>query len=110
INCRTIPLMETNLNIAEGISLAVVKNDISDVVIGWNGKISASSRIFGSVLDQMLETTRQRVYVCKLDYSVSTFRTMKILIPPKTLSSRTFLGLFVNVLNLADNLNTRIEI
>ena len=110
INCRANPLMETNLNIAEGISLAVIKNDISDVVIGWNGKISASSRIFGSVLDQMLETTRQRVYVCKLDYSISTFRTVKILIPPKNVSSRTFLGLFENVLNLGENLNTRIEI
>jgi len=110
VNCKAILLLETNLNIAEGISLAVVKNDITDVVIGWNGKISASTRIFGSVLDQMLETTRQRVYVCKLDFSISTFRTVKILIPPKTVSSRTFLGLFENVLNLADNLNTRIEI
>jgi Kef-type K+ transport system membrane component KefB len=108
VNCDSIPLIETNLNIAEGISMAVEKNAITDIVIGWNGKISTSIRVFGSIVDQMLNTTRQQVYVCKLDQPISTFKRIRVIISPKTMHSASFYKLFTNIVHLAENLNTPI--
>jgi Kef-type K+ transport system membrane component KefB len=110
VNCAASPQLETNLNIAEGISMSVVKHDITDIVIGWNGEVSASTRIFGSILDQMLATTQQKTYVCKLDHPISTFRRIMLVIPPKTAVSPTFQGLLGSLINLISNLNVKLEL
>lgn len=110
VNCTASPQLETNLNIAEGISLSAVKNGITDIVIGWNGEVSASTRIFGSILDQMLATTQQKTYVCKLDYPISTFRRILLVIPPRTAVAPTFQGLLGSLVNLIANLNVKLEI
>ena len=110
VNSAAAPQLETNLNIAEGISLSVVKHDITDIVIGWNGEVSASTRIFGSILDQMLATTQQKTYVCKLDHPISTFRRIMLVIPPRTAVSPTFQGLLGSLINLIANLNVKLEL
>lgn len=110
VNCAASPQLETNLNIAEGISLSAVKNGITDIVIGWNGEVSASTRIFGSILDQMLATTQPKTYVCKLDYPISTFRRILLVIPPRTAVAPTFQGLLGSLVNLIANLNVKLEI
>jgi Kef-type K+ transport system membrane component KefB len=110
VNSAASPQLETNLNIAEGISLSVVKHDITDIVIGWNGEVSASTRIFGSILDQMLATTQQKTYVCKLDHPISTFRRIMLVIPPRTAISPTFQGLLGSLINLITNLNVKLEL
>jgi hypothetical protein len=108
VNCAAAPQLETNLNIAEGISLSVMKHDISDIVIGWNGEVSASTRIFGSILDQMLATTQQKTFVCKLDHPISTYRRIMLVIPPRTAMSPTFQGLLESLINLISNLNVKL--
>jgi Kef-type K+ transport system membrane component KefB len=110
VNCDAEPVLETNLNIAEGIRLAAEKNAITDIVIGWNGKISTTVRVFGSIVDQMLNTTRQQVYICKLDQPISTFTKIRLVISPNNISGRTSLQLLGSILNLAENLNTPLEI
>lgn len=110
VSCAAAPQLETNLNIAEGISLSVVKHDISDIVIGWNGEVSASTRIFGSILDQMLATTQQKTFVCKLDHPISTFRRIKLVIPPRTVSAPAFQKMISSLFTLIENLNVKLEI
>jgi Kef-type K+ transport system membrane component KefB len=110
VNCEAEPVLETNLNVAEGIRLAAEKNAITDIVIGWNGKISTTVRVFGSIVDQMLNTTRQQVYICKLDQPISTFTKIRLVISPNNISGRTSLQLLGSILNLAENLNTPLEI
>ncbi len=110
VNCAAAPQLETNLNIAEGISLSVVKHDISDIVIGWNGEVSASTRIFGSILDQMLATTQQKTFVCKLDHPISTFRSIKLVIPPRSASVPAFQNMLTSLFTLIENLNVKLDI
>jgi hypothetical protein len=102
--------METNLNVAEGIRLASEKNAISDIVIGWNGEITATSRVFGSIVDQMLETTRQQAFICKIDQPLATFRKIRLVISPQKLSGKNFLQLFGMIIRFAENLSTPVEI
>jgi hypothetical protein len=110
VNSEASPVMETNLNVAEGIRLAAEKNAISDIVIGWNGEITTTSRVFGSIVDQMLGTTRQQAFICKIDQPLATFKKIRLVISPQNLSGKNFMTLFGMILRLAENLNTPVEI
>jgi len=110
VNSEANPVVETNLNIAEGISNAAKNNAITDIVIGWNGVISTPMRIFGSILDQVLMTTRQQVFICKLLQPISTFSRIVILVQPQSYSGRNFLALLESLLKLGQNVNAKIEI
>lgn len=110
VNCEANPIIETNLNISEGIHIAAEKHAITDIVIGWNGKISTSMKVFGSVVDQLIQTSDQQIFVCKFDQPISTFKRIRLVIPPKKAVGKTFFHLFGNLVRLAENLNTPLEI
>ncbi|REL37885.1 cation:proton antiporter [Rhodohalobacter sp. SW132] len=110
VNSAANPVIETNLNIAEGIHLAAEKHAITDIVIGWNGEITTPMKVFGSVVDQLIQTSNQQIFVCKFDQPISTFEKIRLVIPPKKAVGKTFLHLFGNIVRLAENLNTPLEI
>lgn len=76
------PLTRIDLNIARGISRAVEERRITNIVIGWNGEVSARRKIFGSVLDQLLDEVDEMVMVCKIDKPVNTFKRVVVALPP----------------------------
>jgi len=76
------PMTRIDLNIATGIKRAVNENRISNVIIGWNGQISARQRIFGSILDQLLTDIDEMVMVCKIGKPVNTFKRIVVAVPP----------------------------
>jgi Kef-type K+ transport system membrane component KefB len=72
----------TDLNIAGGINRAIKDLGITEVVIGWNATISAKDRIFGSVLDLLLDNSNETVFVCKLINPINTVKRMVVYMPP----------------------------
>jgi Kef-type K+ transport system membrane component KefB/mannitol/fructose-specific phosphotransferase system IIA component (Ntr-type)/nucleotide-binding universal stress UspA family protein len=76
------PMTRIDLNIASGIKRAVNENRISNVIIGWNGQTSARQRIFGSILDQLLNDIDEMVMVCKIEKPVNTFKRIVVAVPP----------------------------
>lgn len=76
------PVTRVDLNIARGIARAVNEIRISNVIIGWNGQTSAKRKVFGSILDQLLEDVDEMVMVCKLEKPVNTFSRIVVAIPP----------------------------
>lgn len=76
------PMTRIDLNIASGIKRAVNEKRISNVIIGWNGQISARQRIFGSILDQLLLDIDEMVMVCKIEKPVNTFKRVVVAVPP----------------------------
>lgn len=77
-----VPVTRIDFNVSKGITRAVNELRISNVVIGWNGETSARQRIFGSILDRLLEKIDEMVMVCKVDKPVNTFERMIVAIPP----------------------------
>ncbi len=71
-----------DFNIAAGIARAVKELRISTIVIGWAGDGTARSYIFGNILDQLLEETREMVIVCKMERPVATSDRLLLAIPP----------------------------
>lgn len=76
------PITRIDLSIAKGIARAVSEKLVSNIIIGWNGQISAKQRIFGSILDQLLEEIDEMVMVCKIEKPVNTFNRIVVAVPP----------------------------
>ena len=71
-----------DLNIPSGIIRAMKELQITTIIIGWNAKMSAREKIFGSVLDNVLTGSTQTLFVCKLLYAVNTFQRIRVFVPP----------------------------
>ena len=76
------PVTSIDLNIANGIARSVNEKLASVVVIGWNGATSATQRIFGSILDQLLQKIDEMVMVCKTHKPINTVKRVVIAVPP----------------------------
>lgn len=76
------PITRVDLNVSKGISRAVEERRITNIVVGWNGEVSTRRRVFGSVLDQLLEEVDEMVMVCKIEKPVNLFERLIVAIPP----------------------------
>lgn len=76
------PISRVDINASSGIIRTMKELMISTVIMGWNGHISAGQRIFGSVLDNVLDSTSQMVMVTKLLHPLNTFRRIFVVMPP----------------------------
>jgi len=70
-----------DINVASGIVRACKEMQISDLVMGWNGKIKPNEWLFGSILDQVLVSVRQAVFVVSLRQPLNTIERIKVLVP-----------------------------
>jgi Kef-type K+ transport system membrane component KefB/mannitol/fructose-specific phosphotransferase system IIA component (Ntr-type) len=77
-----VPVTRIDFNVSKGISRAIDELRISNVVIGWNGETSTRQKIFGSILDRLLEEADEMVMVCKVEAPVNTFERVVVAIPP----------------------------
>lgn len=71
-----------DLNVANGIRRAIQEKVITDVILGWNGEVTASRRIFGSVLDNLLDSTPQMILVSKMTHPLNLTRRLITVLPP----------------------------
>ncbi|HLM67249.1 MAG TPA: cation:proton antiporter [Longimicrobium sp.] len=69
-------------NVAAGIARGVAETRASVVVIGWDGRRTGARAIFGTVLDQLLERTRQMVLVARLGHPLNVTQRLVVLVPP----------------------------
>lgn len=76
------PMTRVDANIAAGIARGVAETRASTVVIGWDGRRTGARAIFGTVLDQLLERTRQTVLVAKLGHPLNVTQRLVVLVPP----------------------------
>lgn len=74
-------LTHIDRNVTSGIVRAIEERRITTVVIGWNGELSAPERIFGSILDRLLERTDKMVLVSKLNHPLNTTKQIVLLLP-----------------------------
>lgn len=98
------PVTSVDLNIAHGISRAVREKLGSVVVVGWNGTISAKSRIFGSILDQLLVEMDEMVMVSKISKPLNTFTRILVAIPPFASLESGFAGAIRSLKLMADQI------
>ncbi|MCC5830128.1 MAG: cation:proton antiporter [Phycisphaeraceae bacterium] len=102
-----IPVTRVDLNIANGIARAVTELRVSQIIIGWQGQLTYRSRIFGTVLDQLLDQTRQSILFCRLSGRINTTERLLVLIPPLSHLQPGFETALALVKRLARNIRAR---
>lgn len=70
-----------DLNVASAIIRACKELQITDLVMGWNGKVRANEWFFGSILDQILADLKQTIFVVSLKHPLNTFERIRIWVP-----------------------------
>ncbi len=74
-------LTRIDTNITTGMIRAMDESRITTAVIGWNGKLSTPQRIFGGVLDKLLENSTQMIIVSKFGHPLNTTKRIVMIIP-----------------------------
>ena len=104
-----IPMTRMDHNFASGISRAAAETRSSTIIIGWDGRQSGRRGMFGSVLDQLLDLTRQQVLVAKLGHPLNTTRRIVLLVPRGSDHLPGFLTAVRTLNRMANQLGARIE-
>ncbi|RIJ37637.1 cation:proton antiporter [Pontibacter oryzae] len=80
-----------DINVSSGILRAIKELMITEVVLGWNAKITTRDRIFGTVLDNLLENTEQMILVCKIIQPLNTTGRLIVIVPTNAELERGFM-------------------
>lgn len=104
------PITRIDLNISKGISRAVEEKRISNIVVGWNGEASTKQRIFGTVLDQLLEQVDEMVMVCKIEKPVNTYERLIVALPPLASLEIGFNGTIHSLKLMASHMGTELVV
>ncbi|WP_328587722.1 hypothetical protein [Alteribacter lacisalsi] len=75
------PLTRAGGNTAKRIGYAMTDNRISMVVAGWDGDPGERGRVFGHVLDDVIESTDRQVLVSKLSHPLNLTKRLVVVIP-----------------------------
>ncbi|MBX3242721.1 MAG: cation:proton antiporter [Chitinophagaceae bacterium] len=83
---KVFPITRVDLNVVNGIARAVKELLISDVVIGWSEKDGSTTSylfntLFGTTTQNVLESVWETVFVCRLQYPLSTTRRTFLIVP-----------------------------
>lgn len=70
-----------NYNPASGIVRGAAETQSDLVLMGWDASTSLTQRIFGSIIDQVLELTRLPVLVARLGHPINTTDRMFVVVP-----------------------------
>ena len=68
-------------NIAIGINRAIAEERITTLVAGWNGERTTPQKIFGGVIDQVLDQTNISVLISKLGHPLNTTKRLVLILP-----------------------------
>jgi nucleotide-binding universal stress UspA family protein len=71
-----------NHNIASGIVRSTVENRITTTLIGWDGARSRGQRVFGHIIDQVLNRTSQLTLVSRVRKPINTTQRILLVLPP----------------------------
>ena len=105
------PLTRVDRNIATGVSRAMAETRTSIVVVGWDGRASGSrTAVFGTVLDQLLEQTRQMVIVARMGHPLNTTQRVVMVIPPRADRHPGFIEAAGALKNLTSEVDARFEV
>ncbi len=78
-------------NIASGIAQSVLENRISTLVIGWDGAKSRRQRVFGHIIDQVLNQTSLLTLVGRVREPINTTERIILVLPPDIAYNEGFL-------------------
>lgn len=77
-----VPLTRVGLNVAMVVNQAATDTRSSMMILGWNGERSLKDKVFGTIIDQVLEHGTAMTIVSHLTSPLVTTRRVILVIPP----------------------------
>lgn len=102
------PVTRVDINAAAGIVRACRELKITDLVMGWNGKIKPNEWLFGSILEQVLASMQRTIFVVSLKHPLNTIEQIKIWVPDLAQSEHGFSNWLMMVQHLSVQLTAKI--
>jgi hypothetical protein len=109
-------LTRVDLNMVNGVARAVKELVISDVVVEWDEKSATNptdflfNRLFGTASNNILDSTWETVYVCKLNHPLNTTQKIVLVMTKNAEYEIGFLHWVKKIAKLSKQLNARILI
>ncbi|MCB1176185.1 MAG: cation:proton antiporter [Leptospiraceae bacterium] len=101
-------LTRIDVNIANGIIRAIKELNITELVIGWNGRPSTKEKLIGSIFDQVLSSYNNLIWVCKFTNSMNSIKRVVIYFPPNSQYELGFFEILENVKQLTGNIGANL--
>lgn len=102
-----------DLNVSDGIARAAKELMITDVILGWTDKTSTTDRflgsIFGTTMDNVLQSVWDTVYVCDFYYPLNTTRKLVLVMPKNAEYEIGFLHYLQKMILLSKQVGARLQ-
>ena len=105
-NINVTPVTRVDQNISNGILKATRDLRVNCIISGWDGDKSSITKIFGYVLDPIIENSSQLVIINKIVHSFRSYNRIILVIPPMIERQRGYEEAFGVIKNIAEQLQT----
>lgn len=109
-NRPVAPVTRVDLNVADGILRALLELRIRTVLIGWNGQVSPEQRIFGSILDRLLDGSDQTLFVYRHARPTIEHKRVVLAIPPFATRQAGFATAMSEISTLCQQLGVQLHV
>jgi hypothetical protein len=92
---------EPDFHIASGISRVANQVNAHYILLGWPQKSGLIDRVFGEILDNLLDTATQHLVVCRLQLPLVAHRKLIISLPPLAFTEPGFTDCFKKWMQLS---------
>lgn len=103
INCR--PVERFDLNVMTGVANVMHEHDATEVIIGLHRKANIVDTFFGSMIEQLIASTRRMIIMSRCFIPVDTIGRIFIYVPDKAQYETGFTAWVARVANLASQLS-----
>lgn len=101
---------EPDFHIASGISRVANQVDAHYILLGWPQKSGLIDRVFGEILDNVLDTATQHLVVCRLQLPFVAHQKLIISLPPLAFTEPGFTDCFKKWMQLSLELHLDVVI
>jgi Kef-type K+ transport system membrane component KefB len=95
-------ISKVDVNVASGIVRACKELIITDIVIGWNGRLGAREKIFGSILDIIVQKIPILMMVYKPLAPLNTIKRIYLVVPKNAEYEKGFEKWVTKVVNISN--------
>lgn len=81
-NVPVVPVTRIDVNVASAILNAMRDYRISTMIVGWNGENVSRQRVFGRILDTLVEQSHQMIIIARADSPLNTTKRLVMALPP----------------------------
>lgn len=109
-NVNLQPIHRVDINPVGGMLRTATELLVTDVVIGWHGSPSATERLFGTILDNLLDQSKEMIFVTKMTREPSGFQRIIVTTLPNCQYEAGFLEWIQRLGYMVQHLNAPVEL